>query len=210
MTKRSMYVDKTDPFHTAESRTHIIPATQVPVRLPFVKTATVPAAARKAQNDGRPHQGRNKYPSVKLNTTIASASTPDFVVAFETTSRIFPRPRHTCRDAKPPNSPSATPNLHVCNARDRHPQPLFLIPSRRRKSPVGAPSCRPTPLPTVHKDAMRCVIACTRSPNSGTKIQDGTSDPARARQTRIEHVDGVKGAKTATIAWIGDNVQAVR
>ena len=25
MTKRSMYIDKLDPFHTAESRTHIIP-----------------------------------------------------------------------------------------------------------------------------------------------------------------------------------------
>jgi chlorite dismutase len=25
MTKRSMYIDKVDPFHTAESRTHIIP-----------------------------------------------------------------------------------------------------------------------------------------------------------------------------------------
>ena len=25
MTKRSMYIDKVDPFHTAESRTHIVP-----------------------------------------------------------------------------------------------------------------------------------------------------------------------------------------
>jgi chlorite dismutase len=50
MTKRSMYVDKTDPFHTAESRTHIIPGKRKYLFVyPFVEDARlVPAAARKS------------------------------------------------------------------------------------------------------------------------------------------------------------------
>jgi len=42
MTKRSMYIDKLDPFHTAESRTHIIPGKRkFPLRLrPSSKPAT--------------------------------------------------------------------------------------------------------------------------------------------------------------------------
>ena len=39
MTKRSMYIDKLDPFHTAESRTHIIPGKRKYLFVyPFVKT----------------------------------------------------------------------------------------------------------------------------------------------------------------------------
>src|SRR5688500_12052327 len=39
MTKRSMYIDKLDPFHTAESRTHIIPGKRKYLFIyPFVKT----------------------------------------------------------------------------------------------------------------------------------------------------------------------------
>ena len=39
MTKRSMYIDKLDPFHTAESRTHIIPGKRKYLFVyPFVKS----------------------------------------------------------------------------------------------------------------------------------------------------------------------------
>jgi len=39
MTKRSMYIDKVDPFHTAESRTHIIPGKRKYLFIyPFVKS----------------------------------------------------------------------------------------------------------------------------------------------------------------------------
>ena len=41
MTKRSMYIDKLDPFHTTESRTHIIPGKRKYLFVyPFVKTPT--------------------------------------------------------------------------------------------------------------------------------------------------------------------------
>ena len=88
MTKRSMYIDKLDPFHTAESRTHIIPGKRkYLVVYPFVKTRDwylLPLAERQAVMDVHIKVG-NKYPSVKLNTTYSfGLDDQDFVVAFET------------------------------------------------------------------------------------------------------------------------------
>jgi chlorite dismutase len=88
MTKRSMYIDKVDPFHTAESRTHIIPGKRKYLFIyPFVKTRAwylLPLAERQALMDGHIRIG-NKYPSVKLNTTYSfGLDDQDFVVAFET------------------------------------------------------------------------------------------------------------------------------
>jgi chlorite dismutase len=87
-TKRSMYVDKTDPFHTAESRTHIIPGKRKYLFVyPFVKTRDwylLPLERRQAIMDVHIKAG-NKYPSVKLNTTYSfGLDDQDFVVAFET------------------------------------------------------------------------------------------------------------------------------
>jgi len=88
MTKRSMYIDKVDPFHTAESRTHIIPGKRKFLFIyPFVKTRAwylLPLEERQKLMDAHIRIG-NKYPSVKLNTTYSfGLDDQDFVVAFET------------------------------------------------------------------------------------------------------------------------------
>ena len=88
MTKRSMYIDKLDPFHTAESRTHIIPGKRKYLFVyPFVKTRDwylLPLEERQKIMDVHIRVG-NKYPSVKLNTTYSfGLDDLDFVVAFET------------------------------------------------------------------------------------------------------------------------------
>ena len=88
MTKRSMYIDKLDPHHTAESRTHIIPGKRKFLFVyPFVKTRDwylLPLEERQAIMDVHIKVG-NKYPSVKLNTTYSfGLDDQDFVVAFET------------------------------------------------------------------------------------------------------------------------------
>src|SRR5438552_11874711 len=88
MTKRSMYIDKLDPFHTAESRTHIIPGKRKFLHIyPFVKTRDwylLPLEKRQEIMDVHIKVG-NKYPSVKLNTTYSfGLDDQDFVVAFET------------------------------------------------------------------------------------------------------------------------------
>jgi chlorite dismutase len=88
MTKRSTYVDKLDPFHTPESRTHIIPGKRKYLFVyPFVKTRDwylLPLEERQAIMDVHIKVG-NKYPSVKLNTTYSfGLDDQDFVVAFET------------------------------------------------------------------------------------------------------------------------------
>jgi chlorite dismutase len=87
MTKRSMYIDKLDPFHTAESRTHIIPGKRKYLFIyPFVKTRDwylLPMEKRQEVMDEHIKVG-NKYPSVKLNTTYSfGLDDQDFVVAFE-------------------------------------------------------------------------------------------------------------------------------
>jgi chlorite dismutase len=88
MTKRSMYIDKVDPFHTAESRTHIVPGKRKFLFVyPFVKTRpwyVLPLEKRQEIMDNHIRIG-NKYPSVKLNTTYSfGLDDQDFVVAFET------------------------------------------------------------------------------------------------------------------------------
>lgn len=88
MTKRSMYIDQLDPFHTAESRTHIIPGKRKYLFVyPFVKTRDwylLPMEKRQEAMDSHIRVG-NKYPSVKLNTTYSfGLDDQDFVVAFET------------------------------------------------------------------------------------------------------------------------------
>ncbi len=88
MTKRSMYIDKIDPFHTAESRTHIIPGKRKYLFVyPFVKTRDwylLPLEKRQELMDGHIKIG-NEFPSVKLNTTYSfGLDDQDFVVAFET------------------------------------------------------------------------------------------------------------------------------
>jgi chlorite dismutase len=88
MTKRSMYVDKLDPFHTAESRTHIVPGKRKYLFVyPFVKTRDwylLPLEERQRIMDVHIKVG-NKFPSVKLNTTYSfGLDDQDFVVAFET------------------------------------------------------------------------------------------------------------------------------
>jgi chlorite dismutase len=87
MTKRSMYIDKLDPFHTVESRTHIIPGNRKYIFIyPFVKTRDwylLPMPERQKIMDEHIKVG-NKYPSVKLNTTYSfGLDDQDFVVAFE-------------------------------------------------------------------------------------------------------------------------------
>jgi len=87
MTKRSMYIDKLDPFHTAESRTHIIPGKRKYLFIyPFVKTRDwylLPLEKRQEIMDVHIKVG-NKFPSVKLNTTYSfGLDDQDFVVAFE-------------------------------------------------------------------------------------------------------------------------------
>jgi chlorite dismutase len=88
MTKRSMYIDKLDPFHTAESRTHIIPGKRKYLFVyPFVKTRDwylLPLEKRQEIMDVHIKIG-NEFPSVKLNTTYSfGLDDQDFVVAFET------------------------------------------------------------------------------------------------------------------------------
>jgi chlorite dismutase len=88
MTKRSMYIDKLDPFHTAESRTHIIPGKRKYLFVyPFVKTRDwylLPLEKRQEIMDVHIRVG-NEFPSVKLNTTYSfGLDDQDFVVAFET------------------------------------------------------------------------------------------------------------------------------
>lgn len=88
MTKRSMYIDKLDPFHTAESRTHIIPGKRKYLFVyPFVKTREwylLPLEKRQEIMDVHIKVG-NEFPSVKLNTTYSfGLDDQDFVVAFET------------------------------------------------------------------------------------------------------------------------------
>src|SRR4051812_32674319 len=88
MTKRSMYIDKLDPFHTPESRTHIIPGKRKYLFIyPFVKSRDwylLPIERRQEIMDVHIRAG-NKYPSVKLNTTYSfGLDDQDFVVAFET------------------------------------------------------------------------------------------------------------------------------
>ena len=88
MTKRSMYIDKLDPFHTSESRTHIIPGKRKYLFVyPFVKTRDwylMPLEQRQQIMDVHIKVG-NKYPSVKLNTTYSfGLDDQEFVVAFET------------------------------------------------------------------------------------------------------------------------------
>jgi chlorite dismutase len=88
MTKRSMYIDKVDPFHTAESRTHLIPGKRKYLFVyPFVKTREwylLPLERRQELMDGHIKIG-NEFPSVKLNTTYSfGLDDQDFVVAFET------------------------------------------------------------------------------------------------------------------------------
>ena len=88
MTKRSVYIDKLDPFHTPESRTHIIPGKRKYLFVyPFVKTRDwylLPLDKRQEIMDAHIKVG-NKYPSVKLNTTYSfGLDDQEFVVAFET------------------------------------------------------------------------------------------------------------------------------
>jgi chlorite dismutase len=88
MTKRSMYIDKLDPFHTVESRTHIVPGKRKYLFIyPFVKTREwylLPQEKRQEIMDGHIRVG-NEFPSVKLNTTYSfGLDDQDFVVAFET------------------------------------------------------------------------------------------------------------------------------
>ncbi len=88
MTKRSMYIDQLDPFHTAESRTHLIPGKRKYLFVyPFVKTRDwyLLPLERRQQIMNEHIRGGNKYPSVKLNTTYSfGLDDQDFVVAFET------------------------------------------------------------------------------------------------------------------------------
>ena len=88
MTKRSMYIDKLDPFHTAESRTHIIPGKRKYLFVyPFVKSREwylLPLERRQEMMDAHIRVG-NEFPSVKLNTTYSfGLDDQEFVVAFET------------------------------------------------------------------------------------------------------------------------------
>jgi chlorite dismutase len=88
MTKRSMYIDKLDPFHTAESRTHIIPGKRKYLFVyPFLKTREwylLPLERRQEMMDAHIKVG-NEFPSIKLNTTYSfGLDDQEFVVAFET------------------------------------------------------------------------------------------------------------------------------
>ncbi|MFI5380065.1 MAG: chlorite dismutase family protein [Tepidisphaerales bacterium] len=88
MTKRSMYIEKLDPFHTAESRAVLIPGKRKYIFIyPFVKTREwylLPMEKRQELMDEHIKVG-NEFPSVKLNTTYSfGLDDQDFVVAFET------------------------------------------------------------------------------------------------------------------------------
>src|SRR5207249_6573937 len=84
--KRSMYLDKLDPFHMTESRTHISPGKRKYLFVyPFVKTRDwylLPMEKRQEVMDAHIRVG-NEFPSVKLNTTYSfGLDDQDFVVAF--------------------------------------------------------------------------------------------------------------------------------
>lgn len=88
MTKRSMYIEKLDPFHTSESRAVVIPGKRKYIFIyPFVKTREwylLPMEKRQEMMDEHIKVG-NEFPSVKLNTTYSfGLDDQDFVVAFET------------------------------------------------------------------------------------------------------------------------------
>ncbi len=88
MTKRSMYIDKLDPFHTAESRTHIIPGKRKYLFVyPFVKTRDwylLPLEQRQAIMDVHIKVG-HEFPTVRINTAYSfGLDDQEFVVAFET------------------------------------------------------------------------------------------------------------------------------
>jgi chlorite dismutase len=90
MTKRSMYIEKVDPFHSVDSRTHIVPGRRKFLFIyPFVKTRDwylLPLEKRQEIMDGHIRVG-GEFPSVKLNTTYSfGLDDQDFVVAFETES----------------------------------------------------------------------------------------------------------------------------
>jgi len=87
MTKRSIYVDRTDPFHEPESRSRIHPGNRKYLFVyPFVKTRDwylLGVEERQKIMDVHIQVG-NRYPSVKLNTTYSfGLDDQDFVVAFE-------------------------------------------------------------------------------------------------------------------------------
>jgi chlorite dismutase len=86
MTKRSIYVDKLDPEHSAQ-RTRVVPGTYKYIFVyPFVKTREwylLPLEERQKAMDVHIEVG-NRFPSVKLNTTYSfGLDDQDFVVAFE-------------------------------------------------------------------------------------------------------------------------------
>ena len=88
MTKRSMYIEKLDPFHTVESRAVVIPGKRKYIFIyPFVKSREwylLPMEKRQEMMDEHIKVG-NEFPSVKLNTTYSfGLDDQDFVVAFET------------------------------------------------------------------------------------------------------------------------------
>jgi chlorite dismutase len=90
MTKRSMYIDKVDPFHTAESRTHIIPGKRKYLFVyPFVKTRAwylLPLEERQAIMDVHIKVGHD-FPTVRINTAYSfGLDDQEFVVAFESDS----------------------------------------------------------------------------------------------------------------------------
>ena len=120
MTKRCMYIDKLDPFHTAESRTHILPGQRKFLFVyPFVKTRDwylLPLEERQKIMDVHIRIG-NEFPSVKLNTTYSfGLDDQEFVVAFETEiARRFPgfgneTPRNPIQQIHPPRHP----DFHLC------------------------------------------------------------------------------------------------
>jgi chlorite dismutase len=119
MTKRSMYIDKLDPFHTAESRTHIIPGKRKYLFVyPFVKTRDwylLPLEERQAIMDVHIKVG-NKYPSVKLNTTYSfGLGRPGFRRRVrDRGAEGFRRPRDgAARDAEQQVHPARHADLHL-------------------------------------------------------------------------------------------------
>ena len=88
MTRKSAYVDKTEPESAASRRLTISPGTSKYLFVyPFVKTRpwyNLPQEKRQEMMDTHIRIGR-KYPSVKLNTTYSfGLDDQEFVVSFET------------------------------------------------------------------------------------------------------------------------------
>ncbi len=88
MTRKSVYVDKTEASASASRRLTLSPGTARYLFVyPFVKTRqwyNLPQDQRQAMMDTHIRIGR-KYPTVKLNTTYSfGLDDQDFVVAFET------------------------------------------------------------------------------------------------------------------------------